>query len=55
MRLNRTFMVQTESQFVFLHACVVRVLQEEEEEEANVYANVNAAFEPDEGIVDSPF
>jgi len=49
MRRNRTFMVQTESQFIFLHECVAHVLSEE-----NVmYANVNPAFELDEGICDS--
>ena len=48
-------MVQTENQYIFLHECVSRVLLEEAEaEEEHFYANVNHAFEPDEGICDSP-
>ncbi|XP_061564764.1 receptor-type tyrosine-protein phosphatase H-like [Cololabis saira] len=40
MRLNRPYMVQTESQYVFLHQCIMDSLQSNESPEDNIYENV---------------
>ncbi|XP_033975824.1 receptor-type tyrosine-protein phosphatase H isoform X3 [Trematomus bernacchii] len=39
MRLSRPHMVQTESQFVFLHHCIMDCLQPHENTEENIYEN----------------
>ncbi|XP_041671513.1 receptor-type tyrosine-protein phosphatase H-like [Cheilinus undulatus] len=39
MRLNRPHMVQTESQYVFLHQCIMDILQQNEKTEENIYEN----------------
>nr|XP_020461983.1 receptor-type tyrosine-protein phosphatase H-like [Monopterus albus] len=44
MRLNRPYMVQTESQYVFLHQCIMDFLQPDETEE-NIYENAEMIYE----------
>ncbi|XP_053197058.1 receptor-type tyrosine-protein phosphatase H-like [Scomber japonicus] len=44
MRLNRPHMVQTESQYVFLHQCIMDRLQPHEETEENLYENVDMIY-----------
>uniref|UniRef100_A0A3Q4GYB3 protein-tyrosine-phosphatase n=1 Tax=Neolamprologus brichardi TaxID=32507 RepID=A0A3Q4GYB3_NEOBR len=39
MRLNRPYMVQTESQYVFLHQCIMDSLQPKDTNEENIYEN----------------
>ncbi|KAL3967630.1 type I keratin, acidic [Sarotherodon galilaeus] len=39
MRLNRPYMVQTESQYVFLHQCIMDSLQPKNTNEENIYEN----------------
>ncbi|XP_060885014.1 receptor-type tyrosine-protein phosphatase H-like [Labrus mixtus] len=39
MRLSRPHMVQTESQYVFLHQCIMDSLQQNERTEENIYEN----------------
>ncbi|XP_034563692.1 receptor-type tyrosine-protein phosphatase H-like isoform X2 [Notolabrus celidotus] len=39
MRLSRPHMVQTESQYVFLHQCIMDTLQQNEKSEENIYEN----------------
>ncbi|XP_008281521.1 receptor-type tyrosine-protein phosphatase H isoform X1 [Stegastes partitus] len=45
MRLNRPHMVQTESQYVFLHQCIVDSLLPYQKPEDNVYENVDLIYE----------
>ncbi|XP_053197056.1 receptor-type tyrosine-protein phosphatase H-like [Scomber japonicus] len=44
MRLNRPHMVQTESQYVFLHQCIMDCLQPHEKPEENLYENVDMIY-----------
>ncbi|XP_062298054.1 receptor-type tyrosine-protein phosphatase H-like [Scomber scombrus] len=44
MRLNRPHMVQTESQYVFLHQCIMDRLQPHEKPEENLYENVDMIY-----------
>uniref|UniRef100_A0A672JQP1 protein-tyrosine-phosphatase n=1 Tax=Salarias fasciatus TaxID=181472 RepID=A0A672JQP1_SALFA len=41
MRLNRPYMVQTESQYVFLHQCIMDTLKPKEKIEDHIYQNTN--------------
>ncbi|XP_034563705.1 receptor-type tyrosine-protein phosphatase H-like [Notolabrus celidotus] len=45
MRLSRQHMVQTESQYVFLHQCIMDTLQEIEKSEENIYENDDDMFD----------
>ncbi|KAL3967659.1 phylloquinone omega-hydroxylase/docosahexaenoic acid omega-hydroxylase [Sarotherodon galilaeus] len=40
MRLNRPYMVQTESQYIFLHQCIMDSLQPKDTNEENIYEDV---------------
>nr|XP_040032057.1 receptor-type tyrosine-protein phosphatase H-like isoform X6 [Gasterosteus aculeatus aculeatus] len=44
MRLSRPHMVQTESQYVFLHQCIMDCLQKDEEAEENIYENAEMIY-----------
>ncbi|KAM4524280.1 receptor-type tyrosine-protein phosphatase H-like [Odontesthes bonariensis] len=44
MRLNRPHMVQTESQYVFLHQCIVDTLRPHERTEENIYENADMIY-----------
>ncbi|XP_069011805.1 receptor-type tyrosine-protein phosphatase H-like [Embiotoca jacksoni] len=44
MRLNRPYMVQTESQYVFLHQCIMDCLQPYENGEENIYENTESIY-----------
>uniref|UniRef100_A0A3B4XPX7 protein-tyrosine-phosphatase n=1 Tax=Seriola lalandi dorsalis TaxID=1841481 RepID=A0A3B4XPX7_SERLL len=44
MRLCRPFMVQTESQYVFLHQCIMDCLQPNEMTEENIYENEDMIY-----------
>uniref|UniRef100_A0A3Q0SEF5 protein-tyrosine-phosphatase n=1 Tax=Amphilophus citrinellus TaxID=61819 RepID=A0A3Q0SEF5_AMPCI len=44
MRLNRPYMVQTESQYFFLHQCIMDSLQPKEMNEENVYENADMIY-----------
>uniref|UniRef100_A0A3B4VN80 protein-tyrosine-phosphatase n=2 Tax=Seriola dumerili TaxID=41447 RepID=A0A3B4VN80_SERDU len=44
MRLCRPFMVQTESQYVFLHQCIMDCLQPDEKTEENIYENEDMIY-----------
>ncbi|CAG5907464.1 unnamed protein product [Menidia menidia] len=44
MRLNRPYMVQTESQYVFLHQCIVDTLQPHQKTDENVYENSDVIY-----------
>ncbi|XP_042254372.1 receptor-type tyrosine-protein phosphatase eta-like isoform X7 [Thunnus maccoyii] len=44
MRLSRPHMVQTESQYIFLHQCIMDCLQPDEKTEDNVYENVDMIY-----------
>uniref|UniRef100_A0A3Q3M2J0 protein-tyrosine-phosphatase n=1 Tax=Mastacembelus armatus TaxID=205130 RepID=A0A3Q3M2J0_9TELE len=44
MRLNRPYMVQTESQYVFLHQCIMDSLQPEENTEERLYENTDMIY-----------
>ncbi|XP_069547639.1 receptor-type tyrosine-protein phosphatase H-like [Brachyistius frenatus] len=44
MRLNRPYMVQTESQYVFLHQCIMDCLQPYEKGEENIYENTESIY-----------
>ncbi|XP_071319679.1 receptor-type tyrosine-protein phosphatase H-like isoform X2 [Trachinotus anak] len=44
MRLNRPYMVQTESQYVFLHQCIMDSLQPDEKTEENIYENADMIY-----------
>ncbi|XP_075949723.1 receptor-type tyrosine-protein phosphatase H-like isoform X2 [Anarhichas minor] len=44
MRLSRPHMVQTESQYVFLHQCMMDRLQPDEKTEENIYENVDMIY-----------
>ncbi|XP_029311807.1 receptor-type tyrosine-protein phosphatase H-like isoform X2 [Cottoperca gobio] len=44
MRLSRPHMVQTESQYVFLHQCIMDCLQANEKTEENIYENVDMIY-----------
>ncbi|XP_059180532.1 receptor-type tyrosine-protein phosphatase H-like [Centropristis striata] len=45
MRLSRPYMVQTESQYVFLHQCIMDCLQQKENVEENIYENAEMIYE----------
>ncbi|KAM9336637.1 receptor-type tyrosine-protein phosphatase H-like [Symphorus nematophorus] len=45
MRLSRPHMVQTESQYIFLHQCIMDCLQPKEKTEENIYENVDTIYE----------
>ncbi|XP_051795405.1 receptor-type tyrosine-protein phosphatase H isoform X5 [Acanthochromis polyacanthus] len=45
MRLNRPHMVQTESQYVFLHQCIMDSLQPNQKPEDNIYENADLIYE----------
>ncbi|CAI5659062.1 unnamed protein product [Oreochromis niloticus] len=40
MRLNRPYMVQTESQYIFLHQCIMDSLQPKDTNEENIYEDI---------------
>ncbi|XP_035524593.1 receptor-type tyrosine-protein phosphatase H isoform X2 [Morone saxatilis] len=44
MRLSRPHMVQTESQYVFLHQCIMDCLQPNDKTEENIYENVDMIY-----------
>ncbi|XP_077359355.1 receptor-type tyrosine-protein phosphatase H-like isoform X2 [Festucalex cinctus] len=44
MRMRRAYMVQTESQYVFLHRCIMDCLQSQEETDENVYQNEDIIY-----------
>ncbi|XP_068439578.1 receptor-type tyrosine-protein phosphatase H-like [Clinocottus analis] len=44
MRLSRPHMVQTESQYVFLHQCIMDRLQPDEKNEENIYENEDMIY-----------
>ncbi|XP_042363483.1 receptor-type tyrosine-protein phosphatase H-like isoform X5 [Plectropomus leopardus] len=44
MRLNRPYMVQTESQYVFLHQCIMDSLQPHETADENIYENADMIY-----------
>ncbi|XP_062415949.1 receptor-type tyrosine-protein phosphatase H-like isoform X3 [Pungitius pungitius] len=44
MRLRRPHMVQTESQYVFLHQCIMDRLQQDEETEEHIYENAEMIY-----------
>ncbi|XP_054454958.1 receptor-type tyrosine-protein phosphatase H-like isoform X2 [Anoplopoma fimbria] len=44
MRLSRPHMVQTESQYVFLHQCIMDRLQPNEKNEENIYENAEMIY-----------
>ncbi|TDG98222.1 hypothetical protein EPR50_G00214830 [Perca flavescens] len=44
MRLSRPYMVQTESQYVFLHQCIIDYLQPNEKNEENIYENADTIY-----------
>ncbi|KAG8009147.1 Receptor-type tyrosine-protein phosphatase eta [Nibea albiflora] len=44
MRLSRPLMVQTESQYVFLHQCVMDSLQQNKNTEDNIYENADMIY-----------
>ncbi|XP_050922375.1 receptor-type tyrosine-protein phosphatase H isoform X9 [Lates calcarifer] len=44
MRLSRPYMVQTESQYVFLHQCIMDSLQPDEKMEENIYENADMIY-----------
>ncbi|KAK9530484.1 hypothetical protein VZT92_011980 [Zoarces viviparus] len=44
MRLSRPHMVQTESQYVFLHQCMMDRLQPDQTTEENIYENVDMVY-----------
>ncbi|KAM6898595.1 receptor-type tyrosine-protein phosphatase H-like [Lycodopsis pacificus] len=44
MRLSRPHMVQTESQYIFLHQCMMDRLQTDEKTEENIYENVDMIY-----------
>ncbi|XP_056286341.1 receptor-type tyrosine-protein phosphatase H-like isoform X2 [Pseudoliparis swirei] len=44
MRLSRPHMVQTESQYVFLHQCIMDRLQPDEKNEENIYENADMIY-----------
>ncbi|XP_030256612.1 receptor-type tyrosine-protein phosphatase H-like isoform X3 [Sparus aurata] len=44
MRLNRPHMVQTESQYIFLHQCIMDCLQPKEKMEENIYENAEMIY-----------
>ncbi|XP_077407717.1 receptor-type tyrosine-protein phosphatase H-like [Vanacampus margaritifer] len=44
MRMRRPHMVQTESQYVFLHRCIMDCLQSQEETDENVYENADVIY-----------
>ncbi|KAM8836534.1 receptor-type tyrosine-protein phosphatase H-like isoform 2-T2 [Spinachia spinachia] len=44
MRLSRPHMVQTESQYVFLHQCIMDRLQQDEEPEEHIYENAEMIY-----------
>ncbi|XP_033467887.2 receptor-type tyrosine-protein phosphatase H-like isoform X1 [Epinephelus lanceolatus] len=44
MRLSRPYMVQTESQYVFLHQCIMDSLQPREKTEENIYENADMIY-----------
>uniref|UniRef100_A0AAQ6A0P0 protein-tyrosine-phosphatase n=1 Tax=Amphiprion ocellaris TaxID=80972 RepID=A0AAQ6A0P0_AMPOC len=45
MRLNRPHMVQTESQYVFLHQCIMDALHSNQKPEENIYENADLIYE----------
>ncbi|XP_017274033.2 receptor-type tyrosine-protein phosphatase H isoform X3 [Kryptolebias marmoratus] len=44
MRQHRSHMVQTESQYVFLHQCIMDSLQQNEKQEENIYENADMIY-----------
>ncbi|XP_049916556.1 receptor-type tyrosine-protein phosphatase H-like isoform X4 [Epinephelus moara] len=44
MRLSRPYMVQTESQYVFLHQCIMDSLEPREKTEENIYENADMIY-----------
>ncbi|CAJ1080953.1 receptor-type tyrosine-protein phosphatase H-like isoform X1 [Xyrichtys novacula] len=44
MRLSRPYMVQTESQYVFLHQCIMDSLHQNEKSEENIYENEDMMY-----------
>ncbi|XP_070846578.1 receptor-type tyrosine-protein phosphatase H-like isoform X2 [Chaetodon trifascialis] len=44
MRLSRPHMVQTESQYVFLHQCIIDCLKPNEKTEENIYENADMIY-----------
>uniref|UniRef100_A0A8C9XVW4 protein-tyrosine-phosphatase n=1 Tax=Sander lucioperca TaxID=283035 RepID=A0A8C9XVW4_SANLU len=44
MRLSRPYMVQTESQYVFLHQCIMDCLQPNEKTEEHIYENADMIY-----------
>ncbi|CAJ1087236.1 receptor-type tyrosine-protein phosphatase H-like isoform X1 [Xyrichtys novacula] len=44
MRLSRPYMVQTESQYVFLHQCIMDSLHQNENSEENIYENEDIMY-----------
>ncbi|XP_026206996.1 receptor-type tyrosine-protein phosphatase H isoform X8 [Anabas testudineus] len=44
MRLNRPHMVQTESQYVFLHQCIMDILQPDEKTDEHIYENTDMIY-----------
>ncbi|KAM3859892.1 receptor-type tyrosine-protein phosphatase H-like [Diretmus argenteus] len=44
MRLSRPLMVQTESQYVFLHQCIMNTLQKDLDNEENIYENSDMIY-----------
>ncbi|XP_028287396.1 receptor-type tyrosine-protein phosphatase H-like isoform X2 [Parambassis ranga] len=44
MRLNRPFMVQTESQYVFLHQCIMDCLRPKDKSDELIYENVDMIY-----------
>ncbi|XP_044034999.1 receptor-type tyrosine-protein phosphatase H-like isoform X2 [Siniperca chuatsi] len=44
MRLSRPYMVQTESQYVFLHQCIMDCLQPNDKTEENIYENADMIY-----------
>ncbi|KAG7227808.1 hypothetical protein INR49_013602, partial [Caranx melampygus] len=44
MRLSRPYMVQTESQYVFLHQCIMDHLKPQEKLEENIYENADIIY-----------